>query len=162
MFVANERSPTLGLYGIGPATCIRRITPEGELDEAWTPDLTTWTGGRPVMVFRYMREGKAVGTVLHVDEVDIDFSAAYDPDVAAELDAHYRLWLFDLDAETARPIEDVDNVGSGFAWSILNGRTFLFAPEADWSSTHVYELDTEGVASRRFEATGFHLEPWGR
>jgi hypothetical protein len=153
--------PTLGLYGLGPELCVRRITPESTLDESWTPDLTAWTGGRPVNVFRYMREGKAVATVLHTDEVDIDYSAGYDEEAAAELDSHWRLWFFDLEAETARPIEGIDDVGSGFFWANFEGRTFLFAPNLDWSRSSVFELDTDGNATKRFESAGF-INDWIR
>lgn len=153
--------PTLGLYGLGPELCVRRITPESTLDEAWAPDLTAWTGGRPVNVFRYMRAGKAVGTVLHTDELDLDFSAGYDEDEAAELDNHWRLWLFDLEAETAQPIEGIEGIGSGFFWANFEDRTFLFVPDADWSQSSVFELDTDGTATKRFESAGF-INDWIR
>ena len=153
--------PTLGLYGLGPELCVRRITPESTLDESWAPDLTTWTGGRPVNVFRYMRDGKAVATVLHTDEVDIDYAAGYAEDEAAELDTHWRLWFFDLEAETARPIEGIEDVGSGFFWANFEGRTFLFAPNLDWSRSSVFELDADGNATQRFESEGF-INDWIR
>lgn len=153
--------PVLGLYGEGPELCVRRIKPDSTLDEAWEPDLTAWTGGRPVNVFRYMRAGKAVGTVLHTDEVDIDYGAGYNDEDAARLDSHWRLWFFDLEAETAKPIENVDATGSGFFWSNLDGRSFVFAPNADWSRSKVYELDTEGNATERFETNGF-VNDWVR
>ena len=154
--------PTLGLYGLGPELCVRRLTPDGALDASWAPDLTSWTEGRPVHVFRYMRAGKAVGTVLHVDEVDTDFGAGYDEDEALALDGHYRLWLFDLEAETAAPITGIDeNPGSGFFWANFEGRTFLFVPNAEWSRSTVYELDASGHASRRFATAGF-INDWIR
>ncbi|MET0411711.1 MAG: hypothetical protein ABW217_10470, partial [Polyangiaceae bacterium] len=153
--------PILGLYGLGPDTCVRRIKPDATLDEDWAPDLSQWTDGRPVNVFRYMRDGKAVGTVLHIDEVDIDFEAGYDEDEAAELDAHWRLWLFDLEAETAQPIEGIEGIGGGWFWSNFDGRTFLFVPNEDWSASKVFELDIEGNATERFEATGF-INDWVR
>jgi len=153
--------PVLGLYGLGPELCVRRITSDSALDESWTPDLRAWTGGRPVNVFRYMREGKAVATVLHSDEVDIDFSAGYDEEEALELDNHWRLWLFDLDAETARPIDGIEGIGSGFFWANFDGRTFIFVPNADWSRSSVYELDVDGTSTKRFETRGF-INDWIR
>lgn len=146
--------PTLSLFGEGPAPCIRRIKLDSELDEAWTPDLTEWTDGRPVHVFRYVGDGKAIASVLHVDEVSGDFSSGYDEALALELDSHWRLWWFDLETETAAPIEGVQAVGSGFNISILDGRTFLFAPNADWSETTVFELDEAGEADERFVVAG--------
>ena len=55
-----EFAYTIGLYGMGPELCIRRIKPDATLDEAWNPDLTAWTEGRPVKTFRYLGGGKAV------------------------------------------------------------------------------------------------------
>lgn len=153
-FSAWTYGATLGLYGMGPANCVRRITPEATLDESWNPDLTAWTEGRPVKTFRYMGDGKAVATVLHTDELNIDFTQPYDPDVAAELDLHWRLWLFDLEAETARPIANIGAIDSAFLWSVFDGRTFVFVPYADWSRSKVFELDAEGNATERYETTG--------
>lgn len=147
--------PTLGLYGLGPAPCIRRITPDSTLDETWTPDFTEWTDGRPVHVFRYLRDGKAVGSVLHVDEVDIDFSV-YDEEESWELDNHWKLWVFDMETQSGTPIEGIEEaVGSGFFSASIDGRTFLFVPNTDWSRSSVYELDLDGQALKRFETTGF-------
>src|SRR5688572_3742823 len=42
------------LTGTGAAPCVVRVTPEGELDTQWTPDLLSWTGGRYFMNFRYL------------------------------------------------------------------------------------------------------------
>jgi hypothetical protein len=155
--------PILGLFGAGPELCVRRITPDSELDESWTPDLTEWTEGRPVSVLRYLRDGKAVGTVLHIDDaVDVDFSAGYSEEAASKLDSHWKLWLFDLEAETARPIEGIDDdVGSAFFSSNLDDRTFLFVPNAEWSESTVYELDSDGLATKRFQTVGF-INDWIR
>jgi len=146
--------PTLSLFGEGPAVCIRRVKNDSTLDLEWVPDLTQWTGGRPVQVFRYMRDGRALASVLHIDEVEGDFSAGYDEDLAIELDRHWRLWQFDLEAEAAKPIEGIGPVGSGFNWSSLDERAFVFVPNEDWSVTKVYELDSDGTASLRFEVSG--------
>ena len=120
-----------------------------------------------------MREGKAVATVLHTDEVDIDYSAGYAEEAAAELDSHWRLWFFELEAETPRPIAGIEDVGSGFflqglggrapggRWANFESRPFMFAPNLDWSRSSVFELDTGGNATKRFESAGF-INDWIR
>lgn len=153
--------PVLGLYGLGPETCVRRIKPDSSLDESWAPDLAAWTGGNPVNVFRYMRDGKAVGTVLHVDEAGIDFSRGYDEEDALALDSHWRLWLFDLESETARPIDGVEGIGAGFFYAEFDGRAFVSVPNADWSRSSVFEIGIDGTATKRFESTGF-INDWIR
>ncbi|HTV20657.1 MAG TPA: hypothetical protein VMG12_18365, partial [Polyangiaceae bacterium] len=100
-------------------------------------------------------------TVLHVDEVDIDFGAGYDEEAALELDNHWRLWMFDLEAETARPIDGIEGIGSGFFWANFDGRTFVFVPNADWSASTVFEIDIDGNATPRFTSTGF-INDWIR
>jgi hypothetical protein len=152
--------PTLGLYGLGPELCVRRITPESTLDESWAPDLRAWTGGNPVGVFKYLRDGKAVGTVMQIDEVDVDFGT-YDEDEALELDNHWRLWMFDLENETAAPIEGIGAVSLGFSSATFDGRTFVFVPNVDWSRSTVFELNTDGTATQRFESLGF-INDWIR
>ena len=69
--------------------------------------------------------------------------------------------MFDLEEETARPIEGIEGISSGFSWAVFDGRTFVFVPNADWSSTTVFELDTDGIATKRFESTGF-INDWVR
>lgn len=146
--------PSLGLFGEGPETCIRRLNSESQLDEEWTPDLRSWTDGRPVQVFRYLRDGKALGTVLHVDEVEGDFSSGYDADLDEELASHWRLWLFDLEQESAQPIEGIGSIDSTFSMDNVDDRTFVFLPSPDSSETTVYEIDLEGEASERFTVDG--------
>lgn len=146
--------PTLSLFGEGPVPCIARVKPDLAVDSNWTMDLSTWTEGRPVHVFRYVADGQAIGTVLHVDEVEGDFESGYDEALVLELDSHWRLWHFDLDAETARPIEGIGPTGSGFSMAELDGRNFLFVPNEDWSETTIYEVDAQGTAEAHFTVQG--------
>jgi hypothetical protein len=143
--------PTLSLFGEGPTPCIARVRPDLTVE---TLDLSEWTEQRPVHVFRYVADGKAIGTVLHTDEIEGDFESGYNEDLALELDAHWRLWYFDLDTETAHPIEEIGASGSGFSMAEIDGRNFLFVPNEEWSETMVYEIDDQGTAEVRFVAPG--------
>jgi hypothetical protein len=135
-----------------------RIKPDLTLDEDFTTDFSEWTDGRYIHNFRYMNDGRALANVLHPEELDADFSRPYDPDVAeriGETGAHWKLWLFDLEAGTAAPVEGIDvGVGSGAQFAAIDGRTFIFAPYDDWGKTKVYEIDDDGVATERFEVAG--------
>jgi hypothetical protein len=71
--------PKRALYGQGPAPCVARVTPEGVLDEGWHPNLLEWTGGRHTLVFRYARDGKALGNVLHHEELGVSFEGPTTP-----------------------------------------------------------------------------------
>jgi len=153
--------PELALYGQGAPLCVRRITPDGRLDESWSPDLTAWTGGRPVKVLRYLQDGKALGSVLHYEEVTTDFSGGYDEDVAGELEEHWRLWLFDLENETATEVEGIGAMNSGFHWASFDGHALVFVPYEGWGRTRVYEVDSEGEATQRFDTLG-RVSEWIR
>src|SRR5690606_17592125 len=104
-----EYSALQPLMGTGAAPCVVRLTPQNTLDEAWGPELTDMTGGRHVVNFRYVGGGKAVAAVLHAAE----YGDGYDfTRLAAEVDdfwataAHFhRLWIFDLEARSAAPVE---------------------------------------------------------
>jgi hypothetical protein len=130
------------------------VRKDSTLDAAWTPNLSEWTGGRPVHVLRYVGAGKALATVLPVDEVSGDFSAGYDEELALELDSHWRLWQLDLSEETARPIDEIEAIGSGFSMAQIDGRTFVFVPNQDWTVTTVFELEADGHARERFSVPG--------
>jgi hypothetical protein len=150
--------PKLALYGQGPAPCVARIKPDNTLDEDWRPNLREWTGGRHVLVFRYVRDGKALGNVLHAEELGATFTGPYDPAVGDELDAgeHYRVWLFDLQAEAAIPVSGMEATAWGFHASDIDGRSFVFLPHDDYGRTTVYEVDVAtATAQERFEMTGW-------
>jgi len=108
-----------------------------------------------------MRDGEAVATVLHTDELNVDFTQPCDDEDAAEVDRHWRLWFFDLEAQTGRPIDTVGSIDPAFLWSSLDGRSFVFVPYSDFSRSKVFELDIEGNASERFERVGF-VNEWIR
>lgn len=144
------------LYGVGPAPCAVRVGPD--LTVAETTDFTAWTDGRYVNNFRYVGDGRAIGNVLHHEELDVDFSGPFDATVeerAWSSGPHWRLWMFDLDAEEAHPVEGIDvDIGSGAQFAVLEGRTFVFLPYLDWSRTKVYEIDADGVATEHLDVVG--------
>jgi hypothetical protein len=52
------------------------------------------------------------------------------------------------------------NPGQGFSMSEIDGRTFVFVPDATWSTTTVFELD-RGQAHARFTVPGI-VSNWVR
>lgn len=146
------------LYGDAPAPCTVRVTPDLAVDEAWTTDFTTWTDGRYVNNFRYVGGGRAIGNVLHHENLGADFGGPYDPavmDRAWTSGPHWRLWIFDLEAEEAHPVEGIDvDIGSGAQFAVLDGRTFVFLPYDNWGRTRVFELDADGNATEHLDLLG--------
>lgn len=155
-FSTWEYAALHGLMG-HPAPCVVRVTPDGALDASWTPDMTEWTGGRLFKLFQYVADGKAIALVLHDEDFDaVDFTGL-DSDGFYELEGqNYRLWLFDLEQQTAQPLAGVaaEDVSSTYSLARLDGRTFLFTAAADSAFSKIYELDAAGNVSERFEAPG--------
>jgi hypothetical protein len=149
--------PALALFKQGPAPCVARLKPDRTLDTAFTTDFTSQTGGRYLNNWRYIGNGKAIANVLHHELLNADFSK-YDPAVVDkiwETGPHWRLWIFDLDKGTAHPVEGITvAIGSGAQCAVLDGRTFVFLPFDMWARTKVYEIDSSGNATARFEVTG--------
>jgi hypothetical protein len=144
------------LAGKAPATCLAKVSPTFELEG--TTDLRDWTGGRFVNNFRYVGGGKAFGNVLHHEELGVTSPAQLDDKALGDLwmsGPHWRLWLFDVEKKTGKPVEGVDvALSSGAQMAELDGRTFLFVPYDDWGRTKAYELDADGKATPRFDTVG--------
>jgi hypothetical protein len=162
-FSAWTYGPDLGLYGVGPVPCVARVTPDQKVDREWSTDLRSWTGGQEIGVFRYIGGGKAVATVLDHDLIEADFDGPFDVDVSEQIHGAdvWRLWLFDLAAEVAAPIEGLELMNRGFSFASFEGRTFVMLPFDDWSKSRVYEINGDGRAEARFETTA-SLYDWVR
>jgi hypothetical protein len=155
-FSSYDYSPLNALYGAGPAPCAVRITPDYELDAAFTTDFTAWTGGRYVLNFRYVRDGWGLADVLDAEKVEADFSGPVDPSVRDQLwtTAPWRIWRIDLEHQRAEPFEGIDVEGAGWSAVQVDGRSFLFVGYDDYTRTRVYELDAAGKPTKHSDLLG--------
>jgi hypothetical protein len=157
-FSTWDYMPVRALFGDAPPPCVVRVGPDLELDEDFTSDLTEWTEGRYAVNFRHVGGGLAVANVFHHEELDVDWKGELDPaifDVVYATGPHWRLWLFDLEAGSATPVEGIDvAISSGAQVASLDGRIFVFLPYDDWSRTAAYEIGADGIATRRFDTQG--------
>lgn len=149
----------LALFGLGPQPCIARLTPELELDEAWTTNLQEVTGGRPHNNFRAVGGGKAIANVLHTEELEgANFEGGFDRDLADQIATSgpwWKLWLIDLGTMTGAPVAGIDvDTGSGAQFAVLEDRTFVFLPYDDWGRSKIYEIGPDGVALERGDTVG--------
>ena len=154
---SDAYSPVKKLFDAGPAPCVVRLAPDGTLDASWTTDLSALTGGRYAMNFRYLANGKAIANVLDAEKLTADFTQPYDPAVEDQIymAGKFRLWLFDLAANTAKPIEGIDlPIGSGGQTAVIDGRMFLFTVHNDYGMTRIYELSAAGVATPKLDVAG--------
>jgi hypothetical protein len=159
-----EYSALFPLMRFGAAPCVVRLAPDNTLDPSWDTDLTPLTGGRQLVNFRYVGGGKAIAAVLYAEE----YGAGFDfPNYAQNIDdfwssasRYHRLWMIDVDARTAAPVQGIEAfpfINPGFFHAVIDDRVFVFLGDGGTNSppsTVVYEIDRSGQASRRFEAPG--------
>jgi hypothetical protein len=150
-FSTNAYSPMKALYGIAPGPCIAKMTPSGTLT---TTDLRSMTGGRYVQNFRYLQNGLAFGHVLDHQSLGLDFTQPYDPAVEELSYPAYKLWIFNMDAGTAKPVTGIDLPDPPSQHAVIDGRMFLFAVYDEYGKTRVYELSADGVATTKFDVAG--------
>lgn len=155
-FSAWDYTPLFALYGEGPAPCVARVTKDGELDTSFDTDLSSLTGGRHVMNFRYVRDGWGFADVLHHELLDADFEGDLDPTVLDQIweGGAFKLWRIDLENSTAEPYEAVGEAGMGWRTQTVDERTYLFVPSLDWTASTVYELDAKGDVKKLLEVQG--------
>lgn len=153
----GNHGPGLALFDAGPAPCHVRLDPNGIIVDSWTGDLRNFTGGHYVMNFRYLADGKAVGNVLDETKLTTPLTGPYNPAIEDELwnDGNWDLWLFDLNANSAKKITGIDlPVGAGGQTAVIDGRMFLMVIYDSYGKTRVYELSADGVATPKFDVNG--------
>lgn len=166
-FSTDDYRPGFALYGEGPAPCVVRITPDGELDEAFTTDLTKWTDGKFGVNFQYIGNGKAFANIYDPAKSRIDFSATLDPEVVNNLwmaSPAWSLWMFDLEAGEGQPIEGLEGVEIGWSahYAVFDGRRFLLASYGEWEGTKFFEIGDDGVATEHMDLSGVTASKWMR
>lgn len=150
-FSTDAYSAMKSLYGVAPEPCVAVMSPTGELT---TDSLTAMTGGRYTMNFRYLRDGLAVGHVLDHESLGLDFEQEYDPAVEEQSGDAYELWIFDLEAGTAKPVEGLDLPDLPTQHAVIDDRMFVFTVYDEYGMTRVYELSADGVATPKFDVAG--------
>lgn len=153
-----EFQGTRALFGEGPKPCVARLKPDLTVDSEWTTDLRDITDGRYVNNLRYLGKGKAVANVLHHEVLEADWKGGYNADVATTIakdGEHWRVWLFDLDKHTGKPVEGLDLPVNGHSsLEQVDGRSFLFAVYENWARSRIYELSDDGKATKRVDLKG--------
>lgn len=159
-FATWDYDPTLVLYGEGPAPCVVRVNRDGSLDESFTTDMTEWTGGRYSLNFRYIGNGRGIASVLHDEELDIDFSN-FDPATFVEVrdevwsSGAWRVWIIDVEKGTGGPIEGIDvTIDPSFEYARFDERTFMFLPYDSWGRSKAYEIFADDSVKAHFDTAG--------
>jgi hypothetical protein len=124
----------------GTRSCALRIVPPGAaFDQGWDVDLSVLAGGRP-----------AGELVLASDQVGL-FRAYYAEEIGVTAETWqdhlgtpaYRWWRWPIGAAAAEEIQDQPLTVEA-AHYVVDGRTYIGNPSADWSTTAIVELRPDG------------------
>ncbi|AKF09762.1 hypothetical protein [Sandaracinus amylolyticus] len=136
--------------------CVARIDAgEHAIAEGWPRRFEELTEGRPAGVFHYLADGIGILTVYHVENADPSSPTFLDDWYAA----NWGLWLVDLEAWSAEPIEAWPLGSSNIFFSRLEGRLFVHSVEADFSSTTIREISVDGTLTERLTVPGYAAYP---
>ncbi len=131
--------------------CVVRVNAgEDEIAEGWPRRFEELTGGRPAGRFYYLRDGKGVLTVFHQERATLD-----PEDVSSIFADHWGLWLVDLNAWQASPIEAWGFTSSNVLFSKVDGRAFLHVVKSDFSETTFYDVAVDGSVTPQITAPGY-------
>jgi hypothetical protein len=136
------------LSNSAPESCMVRIKAgEQTLDPDFQLEFADLTDGRQAASFLYVGEGKGLIQVFHDENTTIEPDS--DP-WALSASENWRLWLVDVETQTASLLDDVPYFGGALHISVIDGRTFLLLASADYASTTGYELLPDGTSVQRF------------
>lgn len=124
---------------------------EHAIAEGWPRRFEELTEGRPSGRFYYLKDGVGILTVFHEERATVDPADAFGSIFAD----HWGLWLVDLDAWRAEPIEGWGFGSSNVFFSRVGARTFLHRVSADFSETKIYEITTAGGVTLQLTVPGY-------
>jgi hypothetical protein len=122
--------------------------------------MTEWTGGRYSINFRYIGGGRGIASVLHDEELDIDFSV-FDPASYVEVrdavwtSSAWHPWIIDVEKGTGTRLEGIDIVTDpSFEYARFDERTFVFFPYDSWGRSKAYEIFADDSVKQHFDTPG--------
>lgn len=137
-----------------PTTCVAKLA-AGSDTPSKLFDLPALTAGREGGAFRYLGDGKALMSVLHDEH-----STASDVSEIA-FGGNWQFWLYDLASDSAIQVDNFD-WNAGAAYDVrLSGEPHMLVPSADYASTRLFAIDTNGGARPRLESQGWSLRLFG-
>ena len=126
---------------------------EDTIAPGWPRRFEELTNGRPAGRFYYLRDGKALLTVFHEERATLDPADSFGSIFAD----HWGLWLVDLDAWSAAPIDAWGFGSSNLFFSRVGDRTFLHDVNPDFSETVIYEVAADGAITPSITDTGYAI-----
>jgi hypothetical protein len=135
--------------------CVVRINAgEQTIAEGWPRRFEELTGGRPSGRFYYLKDGVGLLTVFHEERATLDSKDSF----ASIFADHWGLWLVDLDAWQAEPIEGWGFTSSNVFFSRVDERAFLHRVKADFSETTLFEVTVDRKVTPRITLPGYGIQ----
>lgn len=153
-------APIRSLLGspYGYASCVLRIAPDAAtFDPAFSPDLVSLAGGRPVGAVLLLDERQALMDVWHQEDVDplLPDASNWD-DVRRQ--AGFRRWRLDTQANGAESVPGAPAIAMGSLDELrrfaLDGQQFVSELSEDSSTNLTSELLPSGELRARFSGPG--------
>ncbi|HEX6244292.1 MAG TPA: hypothetical protein VFZ61_25420 [Polyangiales bacterium] len=134
--------------------CVVRINAgEEKIADGWPRRFEELTGGRPAGRFYYLADGKGLLTVFQQERAKPDKEDSFGTIFAD----HWALWLVDLEAWSAEPLDAWEPGSSNLFFSRVDGRTFLHKVAADFSETVLYEVKSDGSVTPQITVPGYSI-----
>jgi hypothetical protein len=132
--------------------CVVRINAgEEKIADGWPKRFEELTEGRPAGRFYYLKDGVGLLTVFHKERATVDPTDTFGSFFAD----HWGLWLVDLEAWKAKPIEQWGFGSSNMFFSRVDGRTFLHTVKKDFSETTIHEVKVDGSVTPQITVPGY-------
>jgi hypothetical protein len=136
-----------------PASCVVRINSDTDAaDPDWTLTFNELTAGHEGAQLSYLSKGKAVFSAVHEEDIAIE---ADTPPYEITGSPNWETWSVDLATRDAAPVKGIGRMTAQQNVFELNGRSFLVAPNDEYTESTAYEILADGTARVAFTAAGF-------
>lgn len=146
-------APAGATLDAAPKTCVAKLPANEPKSVEPVFDIASVTDGREGGVFRYLGDGKAMLSVLHVDKAE---SEGVTDIMEVGLGPYWRFWSYDFASKAAKELDSID-WNSGAAYNAeVSDRSLILAPQDGYARTVVYDLGA-GTAEKVLETEGWAL-----
>lgn len=136
-----------------PQSCMLRLPPGSDtLDPSWAPKFSELNGGHEGAQLSFAGGRRGIFSTLHEEALTITpettpYQIASSP--------NWEPWAFDLAAGTAAPLQGIERFGAQQSIFQIDGRTFLLAPNKEFTESKAYEINADGTSRLAFTIAGW-------
>jgi len=133
--------------------CFVKI-PAGQdsIDESATVNFRDIADGREGSNLYFISDKLALFNVYHAERDNLGPKPDFDK---VDFSESYHLWTYNFETQEAKIMEGIGYSGGQSVVFSIDDRVLVTVPAADYSSTQVYEISTEGEAKKLFDVNGW-------